>query len=65
MFTQFIHILSFIDKSNKPCSLAFNNLSEAVEYAEQNEFTELHLKSLKLIHNNSHDQSNTHEKASD
>ncbi len=65
MFTQFIHILSFIDKSNRPCSLAFYNLSEAIEYAEQHEFNEVHVKSLKLVHNNSHDQSNTDEKASD
>lgn len=64
MFTQFIYIMSFIDKSNKPCSLAFYNVSEAIAYAEQHEFTEVHVKSFRLIDNNN-DQSNTDEKASD
>lgn len=64
MFTQFIYILSFIDNSNKPCSLAFYNFSDAFEYAEQHEFTEFHVKSFRLIHNNN-DQSNIDEKASD
>lgn len=63
MFTQFIYIMSFIDKSNKPCSLAFYNVSDAIEYAVQHEFTEVHVKSFRLIHNN--DQSNIYEKASD
>ncbi len=65
MFTQIIYIMSFIDKSNKPNSLAFYNVSEALDYAEKYELTEIHLKSFKLIHNNSHDQSKTDEKASD
>ncbi len=65
MFTQFIYIMSFIDKSNKPCSLAFYNVREAIDYADKHECTELHVKSFKLIHNNSDDQSNANEKASD
>ena len=65
MLTQFIYIMSFIDKSNNPCSLAFFSVREAIDYAEKHEFTEVHVKSFKLIHNNSYDQSNTDEKASD
>ena len=64
MFTQFIYIMSFIDKSNKPCSLAFYSFPEAIDYADKHELTEIHVKSFRLIHNNI-DQSNTDEKASD
>ena len=56
--------MSFIDKSNKPCSLAFYSFPEAIDYADKHELTEIHVKSFRLIHNNI-DQSNTDEKASD
>ncbi len=65
MFTQFIYIMSFIDKSNKPCSLAFLDFSESINYAEKHELTEFHVKNFKLIHNNSYDQSTTDEKPCD
>ena len=65
MSTQFIYIMSFIDKSNKPCSLAFYDFREAIDYADKHELTEFHVKNFKLIHNNSRDQSNIDEKASD
>lgn len=57
--------MSFIDKSNRPGSLAFYNVIDAIDYAQKHEFNEFHVKSFKLIHNNSCDQSNINEKASD
>ena len=53
-----------MDKSNQPNSLAFYNLTEAIEYAEQHDLTELHVKSFKLI-DKYYDQSNADEKPCD
>lgn len=65
MCTQFIYLMLFINKSNQPGSLAFYSLSEAIEYADKHELTDLHVKSFKLIDNNTYDQSSIDEKASD
>lgn len=64
MFTQFIYILSYIDKSNMPGSFAFYSLSEALDYADKHEIPEVHVKRFKLILNNNRKPSNIDEKVS-
>lgn len=65
MTTQFIYIMSFVDKTNKHDFLAFLSIGEAIDYAQKHKLTsEVALKSFRLIHNNN-DLSNTDEKVSD
>ena len=49
MLTNHIFLMSFINKSNQAVVLAFHSYNDAICYAEKNEVSEFHIKSILIV----------------